>query len=240
MEINRFMIKTLNNLKKRYEICELDGDIFKITKGSVEVQIPLTQMYQNYVESGDYRNFSREYMDSIDELLEEQEYKVNYDMVFPLVRREDFGGPNIEFYYKPLFTDLNIYFGEDKGAMFRIILKNDKVDFEMLYKQSFDNLNKLINPLGKLNENLDVYSLKFNSDLASSMIFNKSVERSIIKIFGLNYLFAIPASSSLLIAPNTPDYVSILRELVKSEKDINTITNEVIEFNKGIYGYVKK
>jgi hypothetical protein len=238
MEINKFMIKILDDLKKRYEKCELEGDIFKITKGSVEVQIPLTQMYQNYVESGDYRNFLREYMDSIDELLEEHEYKVNYDMVFPLVRKEDFGGPNIEFYSMPLLEDLNVYFGEDKGAMFRIISKNDKVDFEMLYKQSFENLNKLINPLGKLNDNLDVYSLKFNSDLSSSMIFNKSVERNIIKIFGLNYLFAIPSSSSLLISPNTPAYISILRELVKTESDPNRITDQIIEFNKGIYRYI--
>lgn len=238
MEINKFMIKILDDLKKKYEVCELEGDIFKITKGSVEVQIPLIQMYQHYVESGDYKKFFKEYTGSINELLEQNEYKVNYDMVFPLVRREDFGGPNIEFYSISLFENLRLYFGEDRGELFRIIAKNDKIDFDMLYNQSFENLNKLINPLGKLNDILDVYSLKFNSDLASSMIFNKNVERSIIKLFGFNFLFAIPSSSSLLIAPSSKAYVSILKELVKSEKDPNLITDQIIEFNKGSYRYV--
>ncbi len=238
MEISKFMIKTLNDLKKKYETVEFDGDIFKIIKGDVEVQIPLLQMYQHFAGIGDYSKFFKEYIRNIDDLLKQNIYKVNYDMVFPLIRKNDFVGREKHFYCIPLFEDLNLYFGEDRGELFRIISKNDKVDFDMLYNQSFENLNKLINPLGKLNDNLDIYSLKFNCDLASSMIFNKAVERSIIKLFGVNYLFIIPASSSLLVASNTMTNITLLKELIKSEKDPNLITDMVIEFNNGIYRYV--
>lgn len=239
MEMNKFMIRTLNKLKKRYEECEYNNEVFTITKGMVEVQIPLTQMYQHFNEYDNYNEFFRVYMDEIDELLHQNEYKVNYEMVFPLVRNiDDFKGNEELFYSKPLFENIGLYFGEDCGAMFRIIAKNDKVDFDKLYECSMENLNKLVNPLSKLHDNLEVYCLKYNSDLASSMILNESTERSIIKLFGLNFVFAIPAASTLLIAPSTEGYVSILQELIKTEKDPNRITDKIIEFNKGVYQYV--
>ena len=237
MEMKRFLIKTLNDFRKIYQNVEATENILKITQGSVEVQVLLIEMHNHCLEIGDYKKFIGEYRNCIDNLLKQNVYKVNYDMVFPVVRKKD-EFEDALFFSMPLFEDLSMYFVEDMGELFRFIAKNDKVDFNILYDKSFENLNKLVNPLNKLHEGLDIYCLRYSSDLVSSMFLNKSTERNIIKLFGLSHIFTIPAASTLLVAANTKENVSILKELVKTEDDPNRISDKIIEFNKGVYRYV--
>lgn len=239
MEINKFAIKVLNDFRKIYENVEIIENRLKITRGSVEVQLAVSDVYRDYLLNKDYKLLIKEYTNTIDELLNQNAYSVNYDIVFPVVRKKN-GFEESQFYSMPLFEDLAIYFVEDVEAFFRFIPKSDKVDFDILKEKAFENLNKLINPLSKLHDNLEVFCLRFNSDIASSMFLNNSTEKNIIKIFGLNHIMGISSASTLLIAPNTPQYVAILRELIKTDDDPNTISDKIIEFNKGIYKYVEQ
>lgn len=238
MDINKFTIKMLNYFRKIYENAEVIENRLKITQSSVEVQVPISDMHRDYLRNKDYKLLIKEYSNSIDELLKQNIYSVNYDIVFPVIRKKD-EFEDSQFYSMPLFEDLTIYFVEDMEAFFRFVSKSDKVNFENLKERAFENLNKLVNPLSRLHEGLEVYCLRFNSDLASSMVLNNSTEKNIIKIFGLNYIFSVPSASTLLVAPNTTQYVSILEELIKTEDDPNKISDSIIEFNKGIYKYVK-
>lgn len=237
--MNKFAIKMLNDFRKIYDNAEIIENRLKITRGFVEVQLAVSDVYRDYLHNKDYKLLIKEYSNNIDELLNQNAYSINYDIVFPVVRKINQFEESL-FYSMPLFEDLAIYFVEDAEVMFRFISKNDKVDFDILKEKSFGNLNELVNPLSRLHEGLEVYCLKFNSDLASSMFMNKSVERNIIKLFGLNFTFVISSASTLLIAPNTPQYVAILRELINTDDDPNIISDKIIEFNKGMYKYVEQ
>lgn len=239
MDINQFRIKVINSLQQEYGNCVQDGEILKIENKSVEVQIPLTQMYQEYLVNKDYEKFFEMYIDNIDQLLRSSEYKINYNMVYPLLRKEDVGGPDGRFYMKPLFEDIHMFFAEDRGDMFRIVSKNDAVDFNKLYECAFQNLNKIVNPLVRIHDNLNIYTLKYNSDIAPSMIFNEITEKQIIKNIGSTFVFSIPTSSTLLVASYNPQNIEILKELIKDDQDPNKITDDIIIYKNGIYRYAK-
>lgn len=239
MDINKFKIKVINSLQQKYGNCIQDGEILMVENESIEVQIPLTQMYQEYLINKDYEKFLEMYIENIEELLRSSEYKINYNMVFPLVRKEDFGGQDGRFYAKPIFEDIHMFFGEDRGDMFRIVSKNDAIDFNKLYKCAFENLNKIVNPLVRINDNLEIFTLYYNSDIAPSMLFNKTTEKQIIKKIGTCYVMAIPTSSTLLVASYSPQNIEILKELILDDQDPNKITNNIIIYKNGIYQYAK-
>lgn len=235
MDKDLFIVKIIDSLNKIYGNCIEENDTLKISNESVEVQIPLDQMYECY--SGNYSELVKNYKKTIDDLLKEHEYKINHNMVFPLVKRGNLGLEN-QFLRKHLFEDIYMYFGQDMGQFFRFVGVGE-ANFHELYNCAMSNLNKLINPLVPISDTLPIYTLKFNSDIAPSMLFNSFVENWIMKNIGSTFVFSIPTSSTLLVAPYSQHYIEILREITITDEDPNKVANNPIVYKNGIYTYAK-
>ena len=88
----------------------------------------------------------------------------------------------------------------DVGEVFRFILNSDYVDFDKMKKAAWENLNKLSNILVRLDDALNLFCLRYTTDYNASFLLSDSMQKQITKKVGRDYLFAIPSSTTLIIA----------------------------------------
>ena len=107
------------------------------------------------------------------------------------------------------------------------------MNFDMVKKAAWENLNKMRNPLVKLDKVLEIYTLKFTTDYNSTLLLSTALQNQICKKIGREYLFAIPSSTTLIIAKFRPEYISILKSLMTIDTDPNRISDKVYQYKDG-------
>lgn len=235
----RFIIKFFNDIKKEFPLSKLDKDMLIINYSHVEMSISLKKTYVEYKIAPTYKILLEQYIQTIKKMFSEYKFDINYSTVFPLLKHKDFVKDQpLNFIREDFTLDLDILYVCDMEEQFRFILKEDNADFDKIKEEAFKNLNTLINPLVKFNEDLDVYSLKFNSDYAATLLLSENVQKQIFKNLGDKFIFAVPTTTSLLVAKDTPYCKEILETLIDSDPDPNKITDRVYRYNKGHYSYV--
>ncbi len=123
----------------------------------------------------------------------------------------------------------------DEGEVFRYVLETDDVDFEKVKKSAWENLNKLSNVLVQLDGALKIFCLHYTTDFNASFLLSDSVQKQITKKVGQDYLFAIPSSTTLIVARYRPEYISIIKSLMAIDTDTNKISDKVYQYKNGIF-----
>lgn len=237
-----FMIKLINDINKFYPDSLIDNDLIRIADGIVDLTIPISQIYNEYSHGSKvYKEIFKGYLKTIKEIIEQHEYKIQYESVYPLLRHKSFGiDEDCKFFRVPLFLDIELMLVTDMGEMFRYVLLNDKCDLDRAYSTALTNISKLTDVLVKMNNELDIYCTRYCSDYSASLLLNDNMKRQILKKVGSNnYIFAIPSSSTLLVAPNYQHNIEILKSLIKENDDPNLISDKVmLHTADGSYHYV--
>ena len=105
-------------------------------------------------------------------------------------------------------------------------------------KAAWENLNKMANPLVKLDKTLDVFCLKYSTDYNSTLLLSTALQNQIHKKIGRDYLFAIPSSTTLIVSRYRPEYIKIIESLILIDKDPNRISDKVYRCKKGVFDII--
>ena len=230
-----FSSKIILDLNKTFPKARLEGKYVVVESEPNSVSIPVSSIYKEYQEVKDYGKTLKIYVDIIYDILNQYKFKIDYNSVYPFLKSRDFGkGENdIQFYREQAFTDIDVLYVSDMGETFRFILQTDDVDFDKMKKAAWENLNKMANPLVKLDKTLDVFCLKYSTDYNSTLLLSTALQNQIHKKIGKDYLFAIPSSTTLIIAKFCPEYISILKSLMTIDTDPNRISDKVYQYKDG-------
>ena len=198
LTINDFINKIILDLNKYFSEVSLDGNYMLVKSGPASMSIPISSMYREYQEVKDYKKTLKLYVGIINDILNQYKFKIDYKSVYPFLKSRDFGkGENdIQFYREQAFTDIDILYVSDMGETFRFILQTDDVDFYKMKMAAWENLNKMANPLVKLDKTLDIFCPKYSTDYNSTLLLSTALQNQIHKKIGKDYLFAIPSSTT--------------------------------------------
>lgn len=177
----------------------------------------------------------KSYSRIFNDILSQYKFKIDYKNVYPMLKSRDFGERenNIEFYREQAFADIDTLYVTDAGEVFRFVLNSDDVDFEKVEKRAWENLNKMTNPLVKLDKMLDIFCLKYSTDYNSTLLLSTTLQKQIYKKVGQEYLFAIPSSTTLIVAKLRPEYIKIIESLIMIDNDPNKVSNKVYQHKDG-------
>lgn len=240
LTINDFINKIILDLNKYFSEVSLDGNYMLVKSGPASMSIPISSMYREYQEVKDYKKTLKLYVGIINDILNQYKFKIDYKSVYPFLKSRDFGkGENdIQFYREQAFTDIDILYVSDMGETFRFILQTDDVDFYKMKMAAWENLNKMANPLVKLDKKLDIFCPKYSTDYNSTLLLSTALQNQIHKKIGKDYLFAIPSSTTLIVARYRPEYIKIIESLIMIDKDPNVISDKVYQYKNGIFDIV--
>jgi len=237
LTIADFSRKIIYDLNKTFPKAGLQGKYVVVESEPNSVSIPVSSIYKEYQETKDYGKTLASYIKIINEILCQYKFKIDYTNVYPLLKSRMFGKgeKDLDFYREEAFADIDTLYVTDAGEIFRFIQKRDDVDFDMVKKAAWENLNKMRNPLVKLDKVLEIYTLKFTTDYNSTLLLSTALQNQICKKIGREYLFAIPSSTTLIIAKFRPEYISILKSLMTIDTDPNRISDKVYQYKNGIF-----
>jgi uncharacterized protein YtpQ (UPF0354 family) len=240
LTIADFSRKIIFDLNKTFPKARLQGKYVVVESEPNSVSIPVSSIYREYQEVKDYRKTLKLYVGIINDILNQYKFKIDYNSVYPFLKSMDFGkGENdIQFYREQAFTDIDVLYVSDMGETFRFILQTDDVDFEKVKKRAWENLNKLSNILVRLDDALNIFCLRYATDFNASFLLSDSMQKQIIKKVGRDYLFAIPSSSTLLVAKYHLEYIKIIKSMIIADKDPNRISGKVYRCKNGVFDIV--
>ena len=235
LTIADFSRKIIYDLNKTFPKARLQGKYVVVESEPNSMSIPVSSIYKEYQEIKDYGKTLKIYVDIIYNILNQYKFKIDYNNVYPLLKSRDFGKGenNIQFHREQTFLDIDTLYVTDMGEVFRFVLDSDDVDFDKMKKAAWENLNKMANPLVKLDKTLDVFCLKYSTDYNSTLLLSTALKNQIHKKVGQDYLFAIPSSTTLIIAKFRPEYISILKSLMAIDTDPNRISDKVYQYKDG-------
>ncbi|MDK2801102.1 MAG: hypothetical protein PWQ70_2721 [Clostridiales bacterium] len=232
-----FSSKIILDFNKTFPKARLQGKYVVVESEPSSVSIPVINIYREYQEIKDYGKTLVSYIRIINDILSQYKFKIDYNNVYPLLKSRDFGKgeKDLGFYREQAFADIDIFYASDVGEVFRFILNSDDVDFDKMKKAAWENLNKLSNILVQLDDALNLFCLRYTTDYNASFLLSDSMQKQIIKKVGQDYFFAIPSSTTLIIAKFRPEYISILKSLMTIDSDPNKISNKVYRCKNGIF-----
>ena len=230
-----FSSKIILDLNNTFPKARLEGKYVVVESEPNSVSIPVSSIYKEYQEVKDYGKTLKIYVDIIYDILNQYKFKIDYNSVYPLLKSKEFGKgeKNLGFYREQAFADIDTFYVSDEGEIFRFILKSDDVEFHRVKRAAWENLNKMANPLVKLDKTLDIFCLKYSTDYNSTLLLSTALQNQICKKIGRDYLFAIPSSTTLIIAKFCPEYISILKSLMAIDTDPNRISDKVYQHKGG-------
>lgn len=236
MEYMEFVRQIIKDLRNEFDEVRIDGkDRIYVAKDVTNMSILAKTMYQEYKVIG-YQATLKNYIKIISEILNTYRFQINLDNIFPFIKPKTFSNDsNHNFICEDLFCDLAVYWVADIGEVFRFIsiedLENSNISLNTIKEKSFQNLNKIINPLVQLDKALEVYTLRFDTDYAATLFLSEHIQKQIQKRIGNDILFCMPSSTSLICAKykksSFETYKHILQQLIMLDRDTNKISNNI-------------
>ncbi|AUG57271.1 DUF1444 family protein [Acetivibrio saccincola] len=236
LTLQEFVQNISEDFKKVFPEVRVEDRFIRLGTGVTHVELPINSMYKEY-QVTDYESIKKLYIKISNEILNQYKFKVDYNNVYPLLKSREFGKgeKNLGFYREQTFADIDTFYVSDEGEIFRFILKSDDVEFHRVKRAAWENLNKMANPLVKLDKTLDIFCLKYSTDYNSTLLLSTALQNQICKKIGREYLFAIPSSTTLIIAKFRPEYISIIKSLMAIDTDTNRISDKVYQYKNGIF-----
>ena len=236
-----FIEKLINDLNHEFTKAFKYGDDIVIEWDAAKMNIPIETIFSEYQLGEDYEETLQTYKGITKKILGQHKFKIDYDNIFPLLKKNDFAKDSeLSFYNEEAFEDINTFFVSDMGEVFRFILTSDEVNLEMVKEKAWDNLNTITNPLIKLSDSRDIYTFKYATDYNASLVLSSEFQKQIIRRVGSDYLFMISSSTTLVIARYQPEHIGILESLVEIDRDPNKISDKVYRYTNGVYQIVSQ
>jgi len=230
-----FTEKISYDFKKVFPEVKVGENLIHLGSGVTYVELPLGSMYREY-QMTDYCNTKELYVKIASEILNKYKFKVDYANVYPILKRHDFGiNSKVQFYRKKAFLDIDILFVSDMGETFRFFTTDDDVDFSLLEQKAIENINKMTAALVPLDKGMQVYTLIYTTDYASSLLLSKTMNKQIQGKVGDDILIAVPSNSFFLVAKFSYYNQQLLKYLVETDTDPNKVSNAVYRRKNGIY-----
>ncbi len=237
LTLEKFKVKLLGQIQKQYPESHIkDGEII-IRNGKKDFMISLDEIYQGYLISKSFSDIVKYFKNEINDFIVNNG-EVNYHNIYPLIRNEEFAKDSrLQYIKKEFFLDLEIYLAEDRKEFFNFCGQEHNIDEVKALESSMFNINRIKNELEQIHPELKIFSAKFNSDYCCSLILNSNFKKQIREKVGQSFLIAIPSSSGILVATNQPENVFFLKELVKSDDDINKVSSRVYRVKGNTWEY---
>jgi len=239
LTVQEFIQNISEDFKKAFPEVRVEEKFIRLGTEVTHVELPINSMYKEY-QVTDYESIKKLYIKVSNEILNQYKFKVDYNNVYPLLKSRDFGKgeKDLGFYREQAFADIDTFYVSDEGEIFRFILNSDDVDFDKMKKAAWENLNKMANPLVKLDRTLDVFCLKYSTDYNSTLLLSTALQNQIRKKVGRDYLFAIPSSTTLIVSRYRPEYIKIIESLILIDKDPNRISDKVYRCKNGVFDII--
>lgn len=236
LTVQDFMRKIIEDFKREFSEVKIEKGFIRLGTGITNIELPIESMYMEYKVVG-YDSVKDLYLKVANDILNQYKFRVDYNNVYPLLKNKDFGEgkDDLKFYRERTFADIDTLYVSDEGEVFRYVLETDDVDFEKVKKSAWENLNKLSNVLVQLDGALKIFCLHYTTDFNASFLLSDSVQKQIAKKVGQDYLFAIPSSTTLIVARYRPEYISIIKSLMAIDTDTNRISDKVYQYKNGIF-----
>jgi len=230
-----FTEKISYDFKKVFPEVKVGENLIHLGSGVTYVELPLGSMYREY-QMTDYYNAKELYVKIASEILNKYKFKVDYANVYPILKRHDFGiNSKVQFYRKKAFLDIDILYVSDMVETFRFFTTDDDVDFNLLEQKAIENISKMTAALVPLNKGIPVYTLKYSTDYASSLLLSEAMKKQIQRKVGDDILIAVPSNSSFLVAKFNYSNKELLKYLIKTDNDPNKVSDSVYRRKEGIY-----
>ena len=235
LTLEEFTEKISYDFKKVFPEVKVGENLIHIGSGVTHVELPLGSMYREY-QMTEYCNIKELYVKIASEILNKYKFKVDYANVYPILKRHDFGiNSKVQFYRKKAFLDIDILFVSDMGETFRFFTTDDDVDFSLLERKAAENINKISAALVPLDKGMQVYTLRYTTDYASSLLLSETMNKQIQRKVGDDILIAIPSNSFFLVAKFSYCNQELLKYLVETDTDPNKVSNAVYRRKEGMY-----
>jgi hypothetical protein len=203
-----------------------------VERGAVNVSVPLYSWYQEYLTEG-YQESFKNYKQLIEDILNLHRFKLDTNNVYPFIGKS-FKDCD-EYVSEDLFCDLRLYWVSDIGEVFRYVsiedVENVGIDIATLKAKSFENLNKMVNLLVRIEKTFEIYTLRFVTEYAATLFLSENIQKQIKSKIGDDILFCMPSSSSLVCAKYCKStyrtYTQILKHIVAIDNDVNKISDYI-------------
>ena len=239
LTVQEFVQNISEDFKKVFPEVRVEDRFIRLGTEVTHVELPINSMYKEY-QVTDYESIKKLYIKISKEILNQYKFKVDYNNVYPLLKSREFGKgeKDLGFYREHAFADIDTLYVTDEGELFRFLLYSDDVDFELVKKSAWENLNKMRNPLVKLDKALEIYTLKFTTDYNSTLLLSTALQNQISKKIGGDYLFAIPSATTLIVAKLRHEYIKIIESLIMIDNDPNKVSDKIYRCKNGIVDFV--
>ena len=235
LTIQEFIEKISQDFHKIFTEVKVEGKFIRLGNGVAHVELPVCSIYKEY-QVTDYDSIKELHVKIASEILNRHKFCVDYSNVYPILKGHDFGiNSTVEFYKKNAFVDLEVLYVADMGETFRFFIEDDDVDFNLLEQKAMENINRMVAGFVPLDKGLQVYTLKYTTDYASSLLLSKSMNKQIKKKIGDDILIAIPSNSSIFIAKFNCHNQELLKYLIKTDLDSNKVSDAVYRRKGEIY-----
>ena len=239
LTVQQFIENILEDFKRDFAEVELEEKFIRLGTGVTHVELPIESLYKEYQVIG-YDKTIKLYIKAANQILNQYKFKINYNNVYPMLKNKHFGKgeKDLGLYREHTFADIDTLYVTDEGEIFRFIQERDNIDFDMVKKAAWHNLNKIANPLVKLDRMLDIFCLKYSTDYNSTLLFSTALQNQINKKIGRDYLFAIPSSTSLIVSRHRSEYIKIIETLIMIDNNPNKISDKIYRCKNGIFDFV--
>ena len=235
LTVDEFTEKISYDFKKVFPEVKVGENLIHLGSGVTHVELPLGSMYREY-QMTDYCNTKELYLKIASEILNKYKFKVDYANVYPILKRHDFGiNSKVQFYREKAFLDIDVLYVSDMGETFRFFTIDDDVEFSLLKKKAIENINRITAALVPLDDGLQVYTLRYTTDYASSLLLSKVFNKQIQIKVGDDILIAVPGNSSIFIAKFSYYNQELLKYLIETDSDANKVSDSVYRRKNGIY-----
>lgn len=235
LTLEEFTEKISYDFKKVFPEVKVGENLIHIGSGVTHVELPLGSMYREY-QMTDYCNIKELYVKIASEILNKYKFKVDYANAYPILKRHDFGiNSKVQFYREKAFLDIDVLYVSDMGETFRFFTIDDDVEFSLLKKKAIENINRITAALVPLDDGLQVYTLRYTTDYASSLLLSKVFNKQIQIKVGDDILIAVPGNSSIFIAKFSYYNQELLKYLIETDSDANKVSDSVYRRKNGIY-----
>lgn len=235
LTVDEFTEKILYDFKKVFSEVKKEEKFIHLGTGVTHVELPINSMYKEY-QVTDYESIKKLYIKVSNEILNQYKFKVDYNNVYPILKHTDFGNnTKMQFYKKRAFEDLDVLYVADMADVFRFFTLDDNVDFNLLEQKAMENINKMTAALVPLDKGMQVYTLRYTTDYASSLLLSETMNKQIQRKVGDDILIAIPSNSFFIVAEFNYYNERLLEHLIKYDTDPNKVSDAVYRRKEGIY-----
>lgn len=246
MTQEQFNIKFFTDMQVAYSIRFEENGICQFSRKTSDVIhvdfFSRDYLYQQYQAFNSYQDFKEDVVETLEATLNMYIFKIDMSNVMPIVKEYSFRVSDINFIRDEVKNaDLDFLYIQDTGSVYKFIsdddLKRDKISAEELKKRAWSNLNKIVMPLLKLEE--DVFCICGGFDNTAILAFEKSTQQRIErKLKTKDWIFSIPSSSNLFVAKFNYFNIGLLGSIQKMDSDINKITDTIYRMKDGVLSTV--